>query len=362
MRSATLAVVALACGAPVRAPLEATDRVVADATVAVLALDDSMLVFGATSVTILRAGTALATAAAPSGRWEAAAIIRTPAGERTAIGLANHSLWRVSLDGEFAPADDQLGVAGASVLALASCRETFVVGIAGGIVASRDALHAKRFVGPDATVVAAAHERVAFATPTAVEVYDLRTDTRLTYAIPRRATALGFLDATTDRPHLVVAAGDVLYVERDGELEPSGSAGTRVTVSGSRVWIAGSELGFVDGPNRVATRVALDRDARLFPASGNGVWIAATGHLVRYAPRSLDEQTWRAAVEPVFARSCSKCHRPGGVADVDLSTSAAWFERSEAIRRVLEAHTMPPEDGPALPDPERDALVRWLPR
>jgi mono/diheme cytochrome c family protein len=103
------------------------------------------------------------------------------------------------------------------------------------------------------------------------------------------------------------------------------------------------------------------RAAHLFGARDGGIWIAdgvrLAGHAVE--PHAADPR-WRADVEPVFQRVCAHCHLPGGSADLDLSTQAAWTaERGEIVRRVLVTRTMPPA-GTELGETDRAALARWL--
>jgi mono/diheme cytochrome c family protein len=62
----------------------------------------------------------------------------------------------------------------------------------------------------------------------------------------------------------------------------------------------------------------------------------------------------------VFARSCARCHSPGGEAGVDLSTSAAWDAHKAAIlKRVVVARSMPPDGAPGMPEADRAAVKRW---
>ena len=99
----------------------------------------------------------------------------------------------------------------------------------------------------------------------------------------------------------------------------------------------------------------------LFGLASGDLVIAARGATTRLSvAASDDELRWRAAVEPVVRRVCSRCHHPGGSGRVDLSTPAAWHaERGELIRRVVDTRTMPPA-GTQLDDADRRALAGWL--
>ena len=100
----------------------------------------------------------------------------------------------------------------------------------------------------------------------------------------------------------------------------------------------------------------------LLAASRTGdAWLATERGLVRAAPGGMhDDPAWLAQVAPVFQRVCAHCHLPGGEADFDLSTAAAWqADRAELVRRVLVTRTMPPA-GTELSDADRAALEAWL--
>jgi hypothetical protein len=76
--------------------------------------------------------------------------------------------------------------------------------------------------------------------------------------------------------------------------------------------------------------------------------------------RPQDHEAWERDVAPIFERVCARCHMPSGSASVDLSTSTMWARRNGAIRAVLQARSMPPDDGVALTDTERAVLEHWL--
>jgi mono/diheme cytochrome c family protein len=137
-----------------------------------------------------------------------------------------------------------------------------------------------------------------------------------------------------------------------------------LVASGDHVWFAdGAELGVVDGERVSETHGAqVAPDARLAPSPSGDVWVIAAGALQRFAradPESALGATWSATLAPIFARSCSSCHLPGGVSGTDLSSAEAWQSERRAIRdRVVESKTMPPE-GHALSDADRDAIRAW---
>jgi mono/diheme cytochrome c family protein len=166
------------------------------------------------------------------------------------------------------------------------------------------------------------------------------------------ATTARALYASTERGDLALvydARGDTLH---------------GLVVSGDHVWFAdGAELGVVDG-DAVAETVGagVPPDARLAPSPSGDVWVLAAGGLQRFAradPERSIEAAWSSTLAPIFARSCSSCHLPGGVSGTDLSTAESWqSERSAIHARVVERKTMPPEGHP-LADEDRAAIRTW---
>jgi hypothetical protein len=134
-----------------------------------------------------------------------------------------------------------------------------------------------------------------------------------------------------------------------------------LVVSGSRVWLAdGDALGVIDGGRVMLAETShLSDDARLASSPSGDVWVLDRGALRRYQP-TLPLTTDAASMPAVFARSCARCHSPGGEAGVDLSTSAAWDAHKAAIvRRVVLARSMPPYGAPGMPEADREAVRRW---
>jgi hypothetical protein len=112
-------------------------------------------------------------------------------------------------------------------------------------------------------------------------------------------------------------------------------------------------------PGAIASAFTGDRADQLVVATPRALYVERAGRLRRIAAND-DELRWRAAVEPVVHRVCSRCRHPGGDGRVDLSTVAAWHvERGELIRRVVDTRTMPPA-GTELEDADRRALAGWL--
>lgn len=101
-------------------------------------------------------------------------------------------------------------------------------------------------------------------------------------------------------------------------------------------------------------------DGKLAVFAGDDTYVQDGAVLRRGAiPASATRSEWRSTLEPIFQRACAKCHRPGGAADFDLSTSAAWFAARDKIRDEVSGGTMPPEGESPLSATDRAALERW---
>ena len=210
-------------------------------------------------------------------------------------------------------------------------------------------------------------------------------------SLATKSFALGGAIATAvdDAGHLYAATPDAVYAENDkGELALRFKATMGpihgLVASHGRVWFAeGAELGAIEAGQVVATTGAkMPASGKLFASTSGDVWIVDGGKLQRIArdvttagggagagagigapPSSLNaDDTWRAQIQPVFARACAACHLPGGVAGVDLSTSAAWTKHKADVKeRVLDTRDMPPK-GHGLADADLAVIRAWLGR
>ncbi|MBS1120191.1 MAG: hypothetical protein H6Q90_2419 [Deltaproteobacteria bacterium] len=341
----------------------ATAELALGCEVALVAIDDLQFVFDRQRVTVIRGGSVAARTEAPiidgaHAPWEAATAIVGPDGARWAIGVASGGLWRVTESGQLERVGSRLGIGAGRVVRIDGSASTFVLALADGIVASTDAVHVKRFEGGGVNHVAAARNTIALAREDEVEVFDLAAGTRRTYPV-RGARAIVFTDAST-APRLAVVTGRELYVEHGAELRRVSLPEPRALVaSGALAWVLTRDGLFVlDHGVLARTAIDVSPTTRVFPADDGAAWVADAGTLTRHAwvPRGGE---WEALVRPVFDRSCAACHRPGGVAALDLSTRAAWTLRRHQILRVLHAGQMPPRDHP-MADRDRVALIAWL--
>jgi mono/diheme cytochrome c family protein len=175
------------------------------------------------------------------------------------------------------------------------------------------------------------------------------------------ATAIGpdgRLYASTARAiYAARPAGDLGLVYDAGASSIHG-----LVAAGNHVWFAdGTELGLVrDGDVAETNGARIAIDATLAGSPSGDVWVLSAGGVQRFADAaSPTMDAWPTTLAAVFARSCSSCHAPDGVAGVDLSTAAAWDGERAAIRdRVVVSKTMPPEGHP-LSDADRAAIEAW---
>ena len=328
-----------------------------------------VFVFDQDKASIVRAGQVVGRADPPirdghPTRWEAATALEGPDGQRWVVGLAGGSLWRVTSAGDLEAIGDRLGIGGTRVLSVDAAGPTFAIGLVDGVAVSHDGFHLMRFAtGSAVPFVAAAADRIAVGTDSSVDVFDLARSSRVHYSADG-LSSVAFLDAATDHPRLVITANDAAYVADGAQLRrvTTPSSVLRTIVSGSRIWmLGGSQLYSRDQSESVRIDAEVKDGARIFSAGGGGVWLAGTS-LVRYAfETSAERSSWQAEVDPVFQRSCSKCHLAGGAAELDLSTAAAWLEHADDIRQAIETRTMPPPET-ELSDTDREALERWLTR
>jgi mono/diheme cytochrome c family protein len=212
-------------------------------------------------------------------------------------------------------------------------------------------------------VVACARDRAAIVEGGTVSAIDLRGGTRTAYAL-EDATALAFVDAAGPEPRLAAVVDDAVYTEDEGGVLRRTEIGSgRLQLAGSpdRLWVLGGRRLYSiakEGLERHAIEVG--EASRLFAANGGEIWIASGARLSRLgsAAPAIAPDAW-SAIEPVFARACSRCHRAGGASGLDLSTPLAWGRHRARIGRVLHTRVMPPPEVP-LDDAERDLLMREL--
>jgi hypothetical protein len=325
---------------------------------------DLAYLFGPDRITIARGGIATTVVALalppshPARVWTSAASIPALDGDGRWIVATRYdgTLWRVTTSGELESIGDRFR-AGDRVMQVGSSGPTIALALVGATGITADGVHVARY--PIAGELAVATNRLAIATATGTELWDLAKNTRTTFAV---AGHPAFLDGAGPEPRLVVMQRDALWFARGGVLHRVRVPPQYVAaVAGAQLWLRdGSRLYVMldDKLQRTDAQVAAG-DALLGTPSGD-VWIAASGvRRFSLAPSSIDPR-WQSEVEPVFARVCAHCHLPGGSADVDLSTAATWAaEHDELVRRVVATRTMPPAGTP-FSDGDRAALAGWL--
>src|SRR5262249_51832261 len=71
--------------------------------------------------------------------------------------------------------------------------------------------------------------------------------------------------------------------------------------------------------------------------------------------------SWQGTVSQLIAQKCVICHAPTGiVAEKPLDTYDAVFRMRGPVLNQVYSCNMPPPDGGALDDEERQALLGWL--
>jgi hypothetical protein len=341
--------------------------------VGLVMLDGVGYAFDPRHVSVLRGAQVIARANAPGRPWTAAVALPGPDGARWAVGLAGGALWRVTSTGELEPIGARLGIGDARVLSVDASGTGFAIGLAGGVAFSRDGVHLERFSGGDVTHVAIASARVAVGRADSIEVFDLEHSVRVVYAVDG-PSAVAFVGASGpsgpsgpsgDDARLVVMAGGTAYAEDGGSLRRIAVPGRvrELAVSGPRIWlVVGGALFSLDQRALVEAIPTLPPGAFIHRASAGDVWVSQAGRSIRYSLAARSNATdWQAVVAPVFQRACSKCHLPGGAADLDLSTPTQWAAHADAIHHMVDTEAMPPAGAP-ISAADRATLQHWLTR
>lgn len=303
----------------------------------------------------------------PARVWTSAAAVDALDGDGKWIVATRFdgTLWHVRLDGELDPIASRFGIGDAArepVRAVAGAGSTVAVLLDHALVVTTDGHHVTRFtLDTPYQRLAAARDRVALASESAIEVWDLAAAKRQSFHVEHAMPA--FLAAETQDSRLVATAPGQVWIERDAKLQPLDAGGvTAAAVAGTRVWIeVGKRLFIVSDRAALDTTVASAGNEPLFGAPNGDVWIGAAG-LRRYALGQSEggDQDWRTKVQPIFQKVCAHCHLPGGDAGVDLSTAESWAaERAQIKDRVLVDKTMPPA-GTDLDEADRATLAGYL--
>lgn len=122
--------------------------------------------------------------------------------------------------------------------------------------------------------------------------------------------------------------------------------------------VLGARLVHAAEPESAAAPPVRDQEAASAPATAS------------VAPRAPE---YARDIAPIIARSCSECHRPGGVAPFALATHEDLIRRAKTIRAVVADGLMPPW-GAAMPEgsahrfandrslgaEEKRTLLAWL--
>ena len=322
--------------------------------VGIAEVGDATIVLDHERAFVVRGGAVAAQVQAPHG-WRAAATVAALDGEGAwAVGITDDGrLYRITLAGDLQDITDRYQLA--DVRGVAAAGTTTAFALPDGVAVTGDGIHEMRAKLASPTALAASKGRVALLGAKGVDVWDLGKGESRTY--PMSARAIAFVGG-----RLAAATRDDVYVEDGGNLRAMPIAGAQIAAAGTRLWIlASGALYALDGTSLRRADVTVPHGARLFASTGGDAWLATHGSVTRASiDTATDDPTWRAQVQPVFARVCAHCHLPGGSAGIDLSTAASWHaDRDELERRVLVTATMPPA-GTDLTATEKDALRAWL--
>ncbi len=372
MNRALLVLVAACAHAPPPAvtKLVATDIGTLDNASAVVALGDATFVFRAAGVAILRGGILVATGEAPAEIRSATTISALDGDGRWVVAVAtNGTVWRVTQTAAFESIGERLGFTGAKVVALVGAGKTIAAQLDQGIASSTDAHHMQIVTSvPTTTAFAAAVDRLAFATATTVELWDLAKATRRSFAVSG-VRSLAFLDADSLAPRLAIATADQLAIESGGVLRKvsAPAALSSIVAAGPHLWIGAADRMYLyDGRTMSPTTSATHAPRPLYGSPTGDVWVAGNPGLAHYAiggstrAAHAADAGWQTSIAPVFQRVCAHCHLPGGDAGIDLSSAASWSaEKNEIKGRVLVTKTMPPA-GTEMSDADRRAIEAWL--
>jgi mono/diheme cytochrome c family protein len=321
-------------------------------------------VFGEAGAIVLSSGAVVVSDRAVTA-WRHAQAVR---------GADGSSRWIVGVDGQgrlhylrgvssFEDVSSRYGLDGRRVLDVAMLDGGRVAFLLDREIAVADGHRVTRYGAPALSTLVGGDGWGAGVGANAVTVFDATMTARTFRLAGVTEVAVGphgRLYATTPRAlYASTEQGDLKLIYDAGAPTLHG-----LVASDSRVWFAdGTELGMVDGARVAETRGAhVAADAQLASSPSGDVWVLDSGTLLRFGravAESTPSLTWEATLAPIFARSCSSCHRPGGVSGTDLSTAAAWQSERTAIHdRVVQSRTMPPE-GHLLSDADRAAIDAW---
>lgn len=333
-------------------------RAVADA-------GDTVVVFGDGQATILSEGVVVAVDHSIA-RWTAAGVIPAADGNGTwIVGIdGDGRILRLRNNSAFEGVSDRWGLAHEKVLRVTAIAPGAAGFLLAGELAIADGQRVTRYPTGPVDSLSGGDGRVALSGAPGLRVFEPQRGTARAFTLPE-PIAQATMGAGG---RLFVAAREALYGEDErGDLalrfETGGTAIHGLAASGSRLWFAdGAELGTIEGGRvRETIGMRLAPSARLIGSPSGDVWaMIGDRTLLRFSAEGGVESGWDETIAPVFQRSCSACHLPGGSSGLDLSTREAWALRRAPIRqRVIVDRSMPPA-GHALADPDREAIERWL--
>jgi hypothetical protein len=337
-----------------------------DSAVGVVDDGNQVIILSPDNTTLLRSG-ALVASTGERSFTTAAAIPAADGNGQWLVGVDKSAqLYRLRAGRDFERVSDRYGFGQhpiSAVCALSGRGVAFLVD--GQELALADGHQVTHYAVGPVQSLACGTARVALVSADSVRTFD--SVTHKLRKFPIASVGAGF----DSQGRLVIGTSSALYVE-----DKSGNLALRyyskegpirsLATTAARVWFsAGNELGVLENDSVLLTRSAQLRSekTRLFGSATGDVWLLSDGQLQRYGRDDSALQPaerWTQLIAPVFARSCTACHQPGGRSGIDLSTAAAWAGKRNLIReRVIDKRTMPPE-GFSLSDSDRAAILNWL--
>ena len=328
--------------------------------VAVAELGDSVVVVG-DAATIFVGGSFVANDRSAPG-WTWAGTISAPDGSGTWLiaTTSDGQLRRLRSRASLERVSDRFGLSSDRVRGACSAGPHDTVFLLEDGLARSDGGHVHRVDG-QFTSIACAPGVIAATTPSGIRLLGPAGGDRL-LSVPSPLVAFtpsGRLIATSGS-HLFAASGT-------GELTRVHIAHAPITglaATAGGAWFSTTEgLGYFDGASVTeAKEPRLTGGSTLAASTTGDVWAVVNGGLLRFARGDAPSPAtaWSANVAPLFQRTCSRCHGPGGSSGLDLSSAAAWTaSRGEIQARVLENRTMPPAGVP-FTDADRETVRRFL--
>jgi hypothetical protein len=161
-----------------------------------------------------------------------------------------------------------------------------------------------------------------------------------------------------------VREADRTLVERvsDGgrvEFRPAATDVDALYTDSASMWVARpGALEIVKGTVVASGERPANLGTAAWPVAGAALWVRGERKLQRIQAEAA-RISWAAAVKPIYARHCERCHRSGGVARYPLATAADWRIGGDAIISAIEEERMPRDGATTVTAAELDLVRQW---